>query len=222
MPAAAAIPSIIGAVGGIGGSLLGRKSVQASTQPSAEEKGALTAQTGAANQLTKTGKTFTDMAAPQLRQAGGYFSTLASGNRAATAQQLAPDVQNLNDVYGGTANTLSRFLRGPERGVQMAESERERAGQVSSLFRNARPQANSMLAGLGTSSAGIGAGATGGAASIFRGVSEQGSRNRLAGANLEHQAGSDFGDLMFNILKLYSGGGSKPKATPNSMGGFGA
>lgn len=210
-----AIPAIISAGGAIGTSLLGRKSVQGSTQRSPAETAALTAQTGAANQLTEQSGQLSRQGMPQLQQAGRYFSTLASGNRGAMTQALAPDIESIRDVYGGTARTLSRFLRGPEKDVQLAETERERAGQIGGLFRGGRMGANTQLAGMGGAATGAAASGFGGAAGIFGGQAESGMRNRFGGADLEHQAGQDFGGLLFNILKMYSqqggsGGGKSP------------
>src|ERR1019366_3280321 len=130
---------------------------------------ALGAQTGIANNLSSTGAGMVGTGQQQLGSAGKYFSTLASGNRAATATALAPAVGNINSVYGGTARTLNRFTRGPDKTVQMAETERERAGQVSSLFRDAPGQANQALATLGANNTSMGIGAQGTAAGIFGG-----------------------------------------------------
>lgn len=203
--ASAALPSIISAAGAIGGSLLGRKSVQGSTQMSPAELQAQQGQLGQAGQLSKLGGQLGGMGTANLSKAGGYFSSLAGGNRASTAQTLAPDVSNINSVYGGTARTLGRFLRGPEAGVQGAEAERERAGQIGRLFGGARSGANSALAGLGAGEVGAGASASQGAGGLFASVGAQGQSSRFGGAQLEHQAGSDFGGLMFNLLKQYSG-----------------
>lgn len=138
---------------------------------------------------------------PQLQQAGNYFSTLAKGDRAATTQALAPAVANINDVYGGTARTLSRFLRGPERDTQMAEAERERAGKIGSLFRDAPGEANAQLATMGGSEVSAGMGGASSAAGIFSNAAQTNNQNETQ----SRQAGSDFGGLLFDLLKNYAG-----------------
>lgn len=220
-PAAVMAPSLIGAGGGIIASLLGRKSVQGDIRQSPGERAATGAQTTAATGLANTGSQLTGQGMPQIQQAGRYFSTLANGNQAAQAQALAPDVENIQRVYGGTAKTLSRFLRGPERDTQMADLERERAGQIGSLFRNSRPQANANLAQFGGASVDAGMGATGQAANIFGSQANRGMEDRYRGADLSRQAGSDFGGLIFNMLRMYGkggGGGGGGSTLGNNVG----
>lgn len=223
MPVAA--PLISTAVGAVG-SLLGRKSANKAAQPSGAELAAEQGQTQNARNLTGTGTGLLAQGMPQLRQAGGYFSTLAGGNRAALTQALAPDIENINAVYGGTARTLQRFTRGPERTVQMAEAERERAGQVASLFRNARPQANAQLANMGQET-------IRGAGSLFDSAAGQygnqagrGLTNRYAGENLKRQAGEDYGNLFFNLAQtgmglFRPGGGGGPLPSRSTVGNVG-
>ncbi len=204
MPAAA-IPALISAGGTIGGALLGRKSVQGDTQRTPEEQRAMAGQTGAASALTGQAQGLSSLGMPALQQSGKYFSTLASGNRSAMTQALSPQIEATNDIYGGTARSLSRFLRGPEKDVQMAEGERNRAGAVSSLFRSGRNTAANSLAAFGSGLTGQAAANTGAAGSIFGQQEAAGRANRFGNADLTHQAGSDFGGLIFNLLKNYSG-----------------
>lgn len=155
---------------------------------------------------------------PQLQQAGNYFSTLAGGNRAATTQALAPDIEGIQSIYGGTARTLSRFLRGPEKDTQMAELERQRAGQIGSLFRGARPQANANLASLGGSAVTAGQQGTQGAAGIFGQSAQLSQQAGQFASKQSEQAGADFGGLLFQLLKQYGGG--KSSSTPTGAGYF--
>lgn len=196
----------------VGASLLGRRSAQGASRLSPAEQAASRGQTEAAGTALGQSKSLFGMGMPQLQQAGRYFSTMARGNKAAMTQALAPDIENLQSVYGGTARTLARFLRGPEKDVQMAELERERAGQIGSLFRAARPAANTALANLGMQTAGMATGGAGTAGSIFGQQAGQAQASRFGGANLQSQAGEDFGSLIFNLLKMYSKSG---------RGGFG-
>jgi hypothetical protein len=154
--------------------------------------------------LQGTGSTLTGMGTPQLAQAGGYFSSLAGGNRATMTQALSPEISQINSVYGGTARTLSRFLRGPTKDVQMAEGERQRGGQIGSLFASARPQANAALAQLGGQEVGQGIAAQGTAGSLFGTQANLGQQADIANAQLQSQAGQGFGGLLFNLLKTFA------------------
>lgn len=166
---------------------------------------ALQGQTGAAGALTGQGGSLFGQGQGQLQQSGRYFSTLASGNRAAAGQVLKPEIQSVNDVYGGTARTLSRFLRGPEKDVQMAEGERERAGAVSNLFSSARPAANNALAAMGAGSTSMGLGATAAGGSQFGGVARTSQDAAVESAKLEQQQWQGFGNLLGKFLPFLPG-----------------
>lgn len=215
MPAIA-IP-LIAAAATTGGTIYAANKASDAAQPTAGEQAALKGQTNAANQQAQTGKQLTDFGLPLMRQSADYYRTLAGGNRAATAQTLAPDVANVQDVYGGTSRSISRFLRGPERDFQLAEASRERAGAVSSLFRNARPNAVNAMASLGSNAIGSGTSATSSSGSLFGAAGAQQQSNRFGGAALTHQAGEDFGGLLFQVLRGVGGMGGG-KSSPGFAG----
>lgn len=163
--------------------------------------------------LQGTGGQLTGMGIPQLQQAGGYFSSLAGGNRATMTQALAPEISGTNAIYGGTARTLSRFLRGPQRDTQLAETERERGGAIGNLFNTARPQANAALAGLGGQNVSQGTGARLGAGSLFGTQANLGQSADIANAQIQSQAGAGFGGLLFNLLKTFAKPGAAAGVT---------
>lgn len=198
---AAAIRPLIGVGGSIGSGLLNYFSARKASQPGKDEAAAIRSQTGAANALTAQGSQLSSFAMPKLQQAGNYFSTLAGGNRAATSQALAPEVENINAMYGNTQRTLSRFLRGPDRDYQFGELARERSGKLGSLFRDARDKGVSGLVNLGQYGMGQSAANFGAAAGVFGDVANRGMSNRYAGAGLQRQAGQDTASLIFQLLK---------------------
>lgn len=198
-----AIPLIAAAVT-TGGSLW---SAHKAGQLNPAEKGAQQTQQRAGNALEQTGARLTGYGMPKLEQAGTYFSTLAGGNRAATQQALAPDVANINAVYGGTQRTLARFLRGPDRDFQLGELARQRAGATGSLFSAARARGVEGLVQLGQYGTSQGAAATSGAAGVAGGVGAQGFANRQAGNQMTEEAGRNAGSLIFQLLQGYKGGG---------------
>jgi hypothetical protein len=151
----------------------------------------------------------------QLQQSGKYFSTLASGNRSAMTQALAPQIEATNDVYSGTTRSLSRFLRGPEKDLQLAEAERGRAGAVSSLFRGGRGSANSALAEMGAGNAGQGMGlfsqslgANTAAGGMYGGVAGLSQRASEQTAQNKAQFWKGIGSLFGNALGFFSKGGT--------------
>ena len=212
MPAAA-IPALITAGGSIGAGLLGYKSAKAATKLSPAETQAQQQQTQAGQELGAQGRMLTAYGMPQLQQAGRYYSALASGNHATTAQAVAPEAAQINDVYGGTQRTLARFLRGPERDQQFGELARQRAGAIGSLFTGARERGVSGMVNLGQYGVGQGTSALQGAAGIAGQVGAQAANNRLTGAQLQGQAGASTAALIFQILQGYnnrSRGGAAP------------
>jgi hypothetical protein len=164
--------------------------------------------------LADQGTYFSNYAKPLTNQATGYFSALAGGDRAKMTQTLAPDIENVNSVYGGTGRTLRRFLRGPDRDLSLGDLERERAGQVASLFRNNRFAANTTLSSMAGNAIDTSLRANAGAGSLFGGVAGQQASSRLAGADINRQAGADTGNLIFQLLKSYA-----TKGGPSSGGG---
>ena len=231
MPAAA-VPAIISAGGAIGASLIGRKSAGGAAKLSPAEQQAQTDQqgyqkelAGQGRELTQTGRTLTSYGLPQLQQASGYFSKLASGGRGVTNQVLAPETERINALYGGTQRTLTRFLRGPDRDYQLGELSRERVGALASMGRSAREAGVGGLVNLGQYGvnagqgfAQAGASALGGAAGIASNVSSQAGNARIAGADLQRQAGADIGGLLFQILKSGAFGGSGKQTGTASPG----
>lgn len=171
---------------------------------SAIGQGALAGQNAAAGSLGSQGSQLSAFGTPLLAQSGRYFSTLASGNRGAMTQALSPQIAATNDVYGGTARTLSRFTRGPEKDVQLAENERQRGGAIGSLFGAGRAGANSELANMGATATGQGIGATGASGSLFGNVANTSQAAQIEQNKEQQQSGQGFGGLFFDILKSFT------------------
>jgi hypothetical protein len=158
-------------------------------------------QSAAGGQLQQNAATQAGIGGPALGQAAGYFGKLAGGNRATMTQALSPEISSINSVYGGTARTLGRFLRGPEKDVAMAGAEQQRAGQIGSLFSTARPQANAALAGIGQSAFGGSTAAAGGAGGVFGQQAGQLQGGLFGNAALMGEAGKGFGSLFMQLLQ---------------------
>lgn len=217
MPAAV-IPAIY-AASAIGGGIASYKAAKAASKRTPEEQQALQTQTAASQQLLNQGRTLTNYGLPLLQQGGKYFSTLMGGNRAALQQQLAPDIANLNDVYGGTQKTLQRFLRGPDRDYQMGELARQRAGAIGSLFTGARDRAAGNVVNLGQYGVSGGTSALSGAAGVASNLGAGAFQNRVYGNQQTAQAGAGTAQLLFSLLQTYlgqkGGGGSSFASVPS-------
>lgn len=176
---------------------------QASEQRQKEDA-ANKAQQGISSDFMGRGRALLDQGGEALQRSGQYFTRLASGDRGTMAQELAPDVQNVNDVYGGARRSLSRFLRGPEKDMQLGELERERAGGVARIFRDARPNAVARLLDFGSSTTGMGGGFLERAAGIQGGLGRQFTQNRFRAEDQEHESGQEFGSVLADLLRQYA------------------
>jgi hypothetical protein len=168
-------------------------------------QGATQGQTAAGTQLSQNAATQSAIGGPALGQAAGYFSKLAGGNRATMTQALAPQISDINSVYGGTARTLARFTRGPTAQVAQAGAEQQRAGQIGSMFSTARTGANAELAGIGQGALTGSTSAAAGAGGVFGQQAGQALQAGVAGGNMEMQAGAGIGNLLFNLMKAGKG-----------------
>lgn len=174
-----------------------------------QEQQATTAQQGIATDFTGFGRNFLRQAQPGFDRAQSYFTRLATGDRATMGAELAPDISAINDVYSGAARSMSRFLRGPEKDVQTAELERERTGKIASLFRDARPNAVARLLDFSTGQANMGTGLLRSSASIYGGIADRATMNRLGAEQDEADAGEAFGTTLSDLFRFYGGGGGR-------------
>lgn len=204
MPAAA----VIGGTALVG-SYLNYRAAKKAGQRTPGEDAALNAQTGIANQQqTQSGSLFR-MGTPALSQASRYYSTLASGDRGAMTQALAPEIESTNAAYEGTRKNLSRFLRGPERDYQLGELERQRAGSQASLFREGRTNAVARLLDFGQGTTSAASSMLTGASSTYGNVGGTLRGDRLAANEMTSQAGADSAALLMQLLQIYSQRGRK-------------
>ena len=182
--------------------------------------GAQSGATAAGSQLASNATTQAGIGGPALGQAAGYFSKLAGGNRATMTQALAPQISDINSVYGGTARTLARFTRGPTAQVAQAGAEQQRAGQIGNLFSTARTGANQALAGIGQGALSGSTQAAAGAGGVFGQQTGQALQAGIAGGNFGMQTGAGVGNLLFNLMKAGKGaGGGGGGSNPFGMGG---
>lgn len=191
-------------VGSVAGSLFGRASAQSAGTPGVGESQALSGQANAGQGLLRAAQQASGTGAAATTQAAGYFSKLAQGSKADMTTALAPETSAINQAYTGAGKSISRFLRGPDRSVQLGEMQRERSGQIANLFASSRQNANTQLAGIGAGATSAGTAAYGGASGAFGSGAQQGAYNRITGEQIQSQAGEDWGNLFGQLLKGYA------------------
>lgn len=136
-----------------------------------------------------------------------YYSNILAGDPAATSAAIAPDVANIDKVFGGAEKSVGQgAARGGFRSASMAELPFQKAGSISESVLKQRggaaaalTQISQMIAALGASQEGLGAG--------LLGATEQGQLARR-GQNLqEDQKWTQlFGDLGKSVGLLVGGG----------------
>jgi hypothetical protein len=89
------------------------------------------------------------MAQPALQKAMQYYMTLAGGNRGQIQGAIAPQLSALNASYKGAETRMGMMPAGPTRDRQMAELQRQKAGQIGMLPIEARNDAMQRLYGFG-------------------------------------------------------------------------
>lgn len=210
---APAIPWAIKGASLFGGMLMGRGAQGAAQKRSPEESAALGGAQNAAGTLTSQGNALMQQGAPMTSQAGNYWSTLLSGNRAQMAQATAAPRAAITDTYRGAERNLERSgIRGATRDVARAELGRQRAGQIAGLTTGVQPFAAQQLGEMGASTTRTGASLAQGAGSIWSSLLGQGFQNRTYARGEGEKAGSSIGSLLFDILsgtigKKFGGGG---------------
>jgi len=211
--AAAAVPIIASAAG----AYFGRQDASAAGNPTQMESGALDQQQGSAKALLNQGQQQSTMGLAGARQSLGYFSKLAQGSRADMAQTLQPETTAMNAAYTGAGKSIQRFLRGPDRSVQLGEMDRERSGKIASLFSSARSNANAQVGQISSGLLSNAASSLSGAGGQFGSVAGQGAYNRITGNEIQRQSGQDWGSLLSELFKTYA---NKPGSS-NSAGSGG-
>ncbi len=220
------MPGLIKGGAALGGALFGKMLQGSAQKRSPEESMALQGAQSAAGNLTQQGNALIGQGVPLLGQAGNYWQTLLSGNRAAMAQATAGPRAALTDVYRGAESNLERSgVRGAARDVATAELGRDRAGQIARLTTGMQPAAAQALGGIGSQFLGTGAPMLGQAGSIWGNLLGAGAQNRMSAREEGEKGGKAIGGLLFDILqgtigKKFGGGGGSTAGVPTLFQGF--
>jgi hypothetical protein len=237
MPAAA-IPALISAGGTIGGALIGNRTAKstakAASQRSPEELRILNQAMDSAGGLQRDGAALAGQAMPGLHRALGYYGTLLNGNRSEMQQATAPEAGRINSLYRGYARNLQRRgINGGEARTALAESERERVGNLAGLVGGARGNAAQMMGTLGTNILGQGNAMRAQGGGMYANLLNNSSYNRQQGFEQGQKTGastaSSIAGLATGIARDVSasrsggagGGGNGQVYEPNDQNGWG-
>lgn len=178
---------------------------------------------GAGGGLRTAGQKELGRGGGDLDVVGGYLRSLVGGGPGAAAAAAAPQVANITAAYRGARAGLDRgALRGANRDLAEAELGRERAGALSGVILNQRPQAVQQLMqlgqgrqqiglgqiGAGNQASGIGVGATGAAAGPLGAIYQGEGRRAEQGAENAAAIGRLFANLLFDMVRGGGSGGS--------------
>ena len=202
MPVVPFIPLIASGVSaGVG--YLANRGKNKALENSANAQGAAT--TMLANQQAQMGADQYQMGRPLLQQASGYYSKILSGNRSAMQSALQPEREATTDIYRGAERSLDRSgIQGGSRDVARAELSRNRAGQLSSLLSNMRPQAAAQTSALGGGLTSSAMGATQNAASVYQNLLAGTRSNQQYQNSQQAASGAAWGKLLADLGQTYA------------------
>ncbi len=184
MPLAAALPMIIPAVGGMLGGLFGggNKTINGTTGAETAGQGILQNQAGLQNKAAMSGldlanantlmgnqflgnsandftqaNNYLTQAGSTLQKPADYYGGILSGNRAAMMGAMAPEITTINNQANQAKHQLATMgPMGGGRASAMAQLPMQAAGQIGTMFQQARPQAAQGLLSVGNAQGNLG------------------------------------------------------------------
>jgi len=202
-------------VGGIAGKRAQNKAKKEGVVRSPEEAAAISGLSGQANRLAGQGNQMMGQGQRLLQGPANYYQTLMSGDRAATANAIAPQMAQITDVYRGAERNVDRVgMRGAVRDQQMGELGRERASKLAGLVTGVQPGAATALTGLGNQFMQSGTGLASNAGNLYAqymtGMRGEGVQQR----NYENQQGEQAAKVWGGLAgDLINAGGDIYKGT---------
>jgi hypothetical protein len=219
-------PVIAEGGGMVAGGLAARQAQRSAMQRSPEEAQSLAGGFGTADQARKMAMDAYGESKPYLRQAGGYYSSLLSGNRAAMQQAVAPTIAQLTGQYRGAQRGVEGSLRGAARDYALGGLARQKASDVAGVTTGVQPGAADALSRLGLQGMQFGAPLLGVAGNIYSNFLPQGQANRQWAAGEGRRTGEAIGDFIGHVGDVAFGNRGQqpqqqrlPSRTTTSSGG---
>lgn len=147
---------------------------------------------------------------PLLNSASAYYTRLLHGDRGAMTTALQPEITSITELYRGAGKNLDRNPAGPSRDLARAELNRQRVGQIGSLFPAARRGAAEGVANLGQIMLSGGQGATNVFSQLMSGL----RADRQFGAAQNEKLGEALGPILVDLYKAWQTRGSTNAALP--------
>lgn len=203
---------IIGALGGIGSSLIGAK--MGNVGPTKAQQSVLdldqaNAQAGQnlSGSLVPQGQSLLSGGAQAMQQPINYWGSILSGNRSLATSALAPDISQIGQGYQAANQTSAALMpRGGPSAAFNAELPYQQQRDVSTLFQQARPAAATAMAGAGGQLLNQGSGILGQAANALYASTAAGrdilqQQQQMQEAN--QKRGSSIGAGLFSQFQQY-------------------
>jgi hypothetical protein len=172
---------------------------KAAKKAQAADAAAMAKQEERASKLDALGRPLMDGGKDNLDIVQQYLRRMAGGDRAATMQALAPELNAVSEQFRGSAMAQrGMFPRGGMGPAATADLARQQQSQVNNLIFGARPQAINQLSQLGSGQAQLGLGVMGAGAGLSNNMLDYGLQSRQQMYNW----GRDSGEGMSNALNL--------------------
>lgn len=129
--------------------------------------------------LSGQGKGLYDVGMPAYTTALNYWNAIVGGSPAAATAAIAPEAQQMSQVYGGARRGIEAgSLRGGARETALTQLGQQGAGAIANLIPAKREAAAGNLAAAGLGGAQLGAGIEGTAGQLYGAVNQAEAQNR--------------------------------------------
>lgn len=193
----------------------------AQTQQAGENLSRISAPTMASGQnLIRSGSGMLSRGAEEMAPAASYYRNVL-GSRSTANAALSPERSTALEYYKGAEGKLKRTMRGPARDAQIAELDRQKAGQLASYLPQARRMGAEGLERVGSAYGGMGATSLGAGTSLTGQGINAATSGAYIGSGLFNQAsqvkeqeqagGRSWGNLLYDMAgTLFGGKGKSP------------
>jgi len=169
---------------------------------------------GVGDDASQAAKSMMGESKPWMKQAGNYYSTLLSGNRAAQAQAQAAPMAQISQQYRGAERGLERSgVRGAARDVAAGELGRERVSKMAGLTTGVQPMAAEALGNLGLNMGNQAGALMGTAGNVYGNLLNSGAHNREYARGEGEKTSTAIGGLTRDISEAVFRPGKQP-STP--------
>jgi hypothetical protein len=158
---------------------------------------------------------------PALQQSSNYYGQIL-GSRAGMRQAVAPEVAGINDLYKGARKGIEAGnLTGADKELAAAETNKQRVGQIGSLYPTARANAAGNLASIGQGVTGQSGNFTMGSLTGYSDIARQAGYDRESRNKWGYLSGQGVGNTIFDLIRASQGTNAKAGTLPSQPIGRG-